>query len=146
VITGSRVEDDSADYYKFFANAGDVITTATNSPTGACFSQDSMQGLFGPTGSNEVVNDDSGGACNSFIGPFTITGTGLCGLAVGGFADFGFSGGGSSGWTYTTTITGLTPEMARVPEPSTLILLGSGLLVVAYYGRRKWNLVQFSER
>jgi hypothetical protein len=76
----------------------------------------------------------------------STTGTGLCGLAVGRFADFGFSGGGSSGWTYTATITGLTPEMARVPEPSTLILLGSGLLVVAYYERRKWNLVQFSER
>ena len=142
VITGSRVEDDSVDYYKFFANAGDVITAATDSPTGACFFQDPMQGLFGPTGSSEVVNDDSGATCNSFIGPFTITISGLWGLAVGGFADFGFSGGGSNGWTYTTTITGLTPEVARVPEPSTLLLLGAGLLGVSYYARRQLRTIR----
>ena len=137
VITGSRVEDNSADYYRFFANAGDVITAATNSPTGACFSQDPVQGLFDPTGSNAVVNDDAVGTCNSFIGPFTIITSGLWGLAVSGFADFGFHGGGSDGWTYTTTITGLTPYTARVPEPSTLVLLGTGLLAVSCYVRRQ---------
>lgn len=44
----------------------------------------------------------------------TVTATSLWGLAVVGFGDFGFAGGGSNGWTYNTTITGLTPETARV--------------------------------
>jgi hypothetical protein len=136
-IAGSRVGDASADFYRFFAAAGDVITAVTNSPTGTCFTQDPMHGLFNPAGSNVTSDDDSGSGCNSSIASFNITTTGLWGLAVVGWEDFGFEGGGNSGWTYTTNITGLTPETAQVPEPSTLVLLGAGLLAVSYYARRQ---------
>lgn len=136
-IAGSRVGDASADFYRFFAAAGDVITAVTNSPTGACITQDPMQGLLNPAGSYVISDDDSGSACNSAIASYNVTATGLWGLAVVGWEDFGFDGGGNSGWTYTTTIIGLTPETARVPEPSTLLLLGAGLLAVSYYARRQ---------
>jgi hypothetical protein len=136
-ITGSRVGDASADFYRFFATAGDVITALTNSPTGACITQDPMHGLFNPSGSSVISDDDSGSGCNSSLAAFNISTTGLWGLGIVGFNDFNFAGGGSSGWTYRTIITGLTPEAARVPEPSTLILLGTGLLAVGYCARRQ---------
>jgi hypothetical protein len=136
-ITGSRVGDASADFYRFFASAGDVITAVTNSPTGTCITQDPMHGLLNPAGSFVISDDDSGSACNSAIASFNVTATGLWGLAVVGWEDSGFDGGGNSGWTYTTNITGLTPATARVPEPSTLVLLGAGLLAVSYYARRQ---------
>jgi hypothetical protein len=138
-IAGSRVGDASADFYRFFAAAGDVITAVTNSPTGTCFTQDPMHGLFNPAGSYVTSDDDSGSGCNSSIASFHITTTGLWGLAVVGWEDLGFDGGGNSGWTYTTNITGLTPETARIPEPSTLVLLGAGLLALSYYARRQWR-------
>ncbi len=138
-ITGSRVGDASADYYRFFATAGNIITAVTNSPTGACVTQDPMHALFNPAGSYVISDDDSGSGCNSSISLFNITTTGLWGLAVVGFNDFNFAGGGSSGWSYSTKITGLTAETARVPEPSPLILLGTGLVGVAYCMHRQFQ-------
>jgi PEP-CTERM motif len=135
-IAGSRVRDASADFYRFFAAAGDVITAVTNSPTGTCLTQDPMHGLFNPAGLYVTSDDDSGSACNSAIASFNITTTGLWGLAVVGWEDLGFDGGGNNGWSYSTMITGLTQETARVPEPSTLVLLGTGLLAVGYCARR----------
>jgi len=140
-ITGSRVGDASADFYRFFAEAGDIITAVTNSPTGACFTQDPMHGLFNPAGSYMISDDDSGSGCNSSIASFNIGTSGLWGLAVVAFNDFNFAGGGNSGWTYTTTITGLTPQTARVPEPSTLVLLGTGLLAVGFCARRQLRTI-----
>jgi hypothetical protein len=140
-ITGSRVGNSSADFYRFFAEAGDVITAVTNSPTGACFTQDPMHGLFNPAGSNVISDDDSGSGCNSSIASFNIGTSGLWGLAVGSWGDYAFGGGGNSGWTYTTTITGLTPQTARVPEPSTLVLLGTGLLAVGFCARRQLRTI-----
>jgi hypothetical protein len=139
-IAGSRVGDASADFYRFFAAAGDVITAVTNSPTGTCLTQDPMHGLFNPAGLYVTSDDDSGSACNSAIASFNITTTGLWGLAVVGWEDFGFDGGGNNGWSYSTRITGLTQETARVPEPSTLVLLGTGLLAVGYCARRQLRM------
>lgn len=118
-FVGSRVENASADYFRFPVLAGDTLTATV------CCSGDPMLALFDPSGSMVAYNDDWNGLMPYLS--YTIPATGMWTIAVTGYPDFGFSGGGSSGWTYTATITMQHAASSEIPEPGTWGLLAAGL-------------------
>lgn len=146
----------SADFYRVTLTAGQMIMLNVNTPGGPTFVNDPVLGLFNPAGALVAFNDDCGAPGRGFdscipVGGaafFTVPTTGLWGVAVSGFADFTFAGGGSSGWPYQLnicvsgtpcpTVFGQPPPGA-IPEPATMLLLGSGLVgaVGAVRRRRK---------
>ena len=56
-------------------------------------------------------------------------------VAVTGYPDFGFLGGGSSGWGYQATLTFSSPANSEIPEPGTWGLLAAGLVGVFAFRR-----------
>jgi hypothetical protein len=69
---------------------------------------------------------------------YPIPTSGFWTIAVTGYPDFGFGGGGSYGWNYLATITLQTPASAEIPEPGTWSLLTAGLGgVLALRSRRR---------
>ena len=125
-LSGSRVGDPSADFFKFFATSGDVVTLAVNTAGGT---NDPILFLLNPTGVLQTSNDDKGTPLNpldSLISNFPITSTGFWAADVNG---------NNSGWTYHLIITGLTPQVT-IPEPNAFLLIGLGLLTVITKLRR----------
>ena len=134
-LAGSRIGNSSADFYLFYATAGDSIIMAVNSPGGPTYTNDPILGLFNPSGTELTYDDDYNGYDPRIA--YSISSSGFYGAAVSGYADFGWTGGGSSGWTYQLLITGLTPHNGvAVPEPATMFLLGLGLVGVAGVRRK----------
>lgn len=84
-----------------------------------------MLRLLNPSGIVVATNDDWFGLMPYLSYP--ISTSGLWTIAVTGFADFGFSGGGSYGWDYTATITLQHAAGSEIPEPATWGLLAAGL-------------------
>ncbi|MFZ5800476.1 MAG: PEP-CTERM sorting domain-containing protein [Candidatus Omnitrophota bacterium] len=137
-VSGSRVGDSSADYYQFYATAGDNIGMAVNTPGGPSYFDDPVLGLYNPSGVQLAFDDDDGPGYDSALG-YSITSSGFYAAAVSGWADFDFDGGGESGWTYHLLINNLTPYNNQggpvIPEPTSLGLLGMGL--VGWFGFKK---------
>lgn len=141
-VNGSRAGDSSADFFKFFGSAGDVVSLIAETPGGATFDDDLELSLFG-TGGDRLEYADDGGGFNPRISNFVLPTTGLFGVAVTGFPDGFFNefdGGSDSGFRYQLRITGLTPaQQTPIPEPTTMLLLGTGLagISAAVRGRRR---------
>lgn len=127
-INGSRIGDNSADYFRFPALAGDTLQATV------CCSGDPMLRLFDPSGTAVATDDDSGPGLMPYLS-YPISSTGLWTIAVTGYPDWGFGGGGSAGWNYTATITLQHAAGSEIPEPATWGLLAAGLAVV--FGGRK---------
>ena len=125
-IFGSRIGDDSADYYSFFANAGSQISLWVSTADELDPAIDPALGLFSPTGIMLSSDDDTFGY-NPAILKFAITDSGLYRVAVSGSGDFGFTGGGSTGWDYRLTV---------VPLPAAVWLLIGGMLTMVSFMRK----------
>lgn len=95
-----------------------------------------MLALFDPGGVPVVVDDDSGPGLMPYL-TYSIPYSGLWIIAVTGWPDGDFGGGGSSGWDYTATITLQYPAGSEIPEPATWGLMAAGLAVVLGRIRRR---------
>lgn len=126
IISGSRVGDSSADYFRFPAVPG--VFTGT-----VCCSGDPMIALFDPAGNTVAFNDDYYGLM-PYISYYIPT-AGMWTVAVTGYPDYGFLGGGSSGWVYQATLTFGSPANSEIPEPGTWGLLAAGLVGVFAFRR-----------
>jgi PEP-CTERM motif len=139
----------SADFYRVTLTAGQMIMINVNTPGGPTLVNDPVLGLFNPAGTLVAFNDDCGAPGRGFDScipgdgtAFLVPTTGLWGVAVSGFADFNFVGGGSNGWPYELNIcvSGTpcpTGFQRPIPEPATMLLLGSGLAGLAGLRRRR---------
>ena len=127
IINGSRVGDSSADYFRFPALPG--LFTGT-----VCCSGDPMLALFDPAGNMVAINDDYYGLLPYIA--YNITSAGMWTIAVTGWPDWGFVGGGSTNWSYQATLTFGSPANSEIPEPGTLGLLAAGLAGLAVWRSR----------
>lgn len=128
IINGSRVGDSSADYFRFPVLAGDTLTA------NVCCYGDPMLALFDPLGNMVAANDDWY-SLMPYIA-YVIPTSGLWTIAVTGYPDFGFSGGGSYAWTYQATISMQRAASSEIPEPGTSVLMAAGLATVLALRRR----------
>ena len=140
-----------------YSNAGNIVTAAYSSggavevDSAAC-AGGSMPGvcLVGVANGNGQYSTSSPGLGGSFQGLFTVTYTSpyiatLFGPSAAGFVPSSGSDGISTGNNHATSPTTATAILGGgsitystpVPEPGTLALLGSGMLALAGYARRK---------
>ena len=127
IINGSRVGDSTANYFRFPAVPG--LFTGT-----VCCSGDPMLALFDPAGNMVAADDDSGPGLMPYIW-YSIPTAGMWTVAVTGWPDWGFGGGGSTNWPYQATLTFGSPANSEIPEPGTWGLLAAGLVGVFAFRR-----------
>ncbi len=128
VFGGLVVDNSDADFYSFSVADNTRITLAVNTPEGPQFGDDPVVALYDLGGAQLAVDDDGGPGFDSLLSyDALIAGTYVA--AVSGFADFSFTGGGSTDFSYQLQITA-----APVPLPAPVVLLGS---VVALFAVRR---------
>ncbi len=159
-VSISAIGNDTVDFYFFSSDGGTLILDIDETIDGGAFSDaDTLIALWNATSgvlllsNDDPLFTDTGSSdgigclttCNSFLQAAISAGdyiVGVCRVACGFENDFGITPGSdfiSSNGFYTLHIS--TPHEtsapAPAPEPSALILLGSGLAGLAVYRRRR---------
>ena len=129
-VYGSRVGNDSADYYSFFATAESLLSLRVYTANQNDPAIDPVLALFSSTGTLLFSDDDTFGYSPAFLN-YKIPSSGLYILAVSGSGDFDFTGGGSAGWDYR-----LTTVPLPVPLPAAAWLMMGGMLMMGSFMRR----------
>ena len=129
-IYGSRVGNDSADYYSFFATAQSLLSLMVYTADQNDPAIDPTLALFSSTGTLLLSADDTFGYSPAFLN-YKIPSSGLYILAVSGSGDFDFTGGGSAGWDYR-----LTTIPLPVPLPAAAWLMMGGMVMMGSFMRR----------
>ena len=98
--------------------------------------------LFDNSGNLITFNDDYNGLQSYISGNFVA---GNYFLAIAAYYHYPYdnpitswNGSGGSTGSYDITLTGATAASSAVPEPATMLLLGSGLIGLAGLGRKKF--------
>jgi len=128
-IDGSLSPGD-VDYYSFDLLAGDLISATVFDFTADPFDNDSLLGLFDPSGALAETDDDDGIGFLSSI-QFEVTETGTWTFAVSGFGDDDFVGDHGEEFDYK-----LVFAINPIPAPGALALLGLAGLAGARRRRR----------
>lgn len=146
-VAGSRLGDNSADFFRFSVTAGVPINLNVLAPDGPEFDDDPVLGLFDSSGDVIDVDDDSGVGFNSRISNVSVNSSGFYTAAVSGYPDLDFDGKDDDGfyfegeWSWSEGID-FTYELQvePVPEPLTIfgsgIALGFGALMKRHYSRK----------
>lgn len=119
---------DSADFFKITVTAPTMLWLAVNTPGGPTFVNDPVLGLFDAAFAPLAIDDDAGPGYDAYIAIPVLAGVHY--VAVSGFADFGFGGGGSADYVYSL-------EVSAVPEPETYAMMLAGLGVLGFLARRR---------
>lgn len=145
-VTGSRLGDNSADFFRFSVTAGDSINLDVKAPDGPEYEDDPVLGLYDSTGDMINVDDDGGDGYNSRIRNVSINSSGFYTAAVSGYPDFDFDGKGdyeqlfNDGFSLPGTDFTYELQVESVPEPLTIvgsaIALGFGVLMKRQYSRK----------
>lgn len=128
-IDGALVPGD-VDFFSFSFNSGDFVTVSVFDFTpGLPFDNDSVIGVFGPSGLVDEDDDDGPGLLSSLA--FLVPTTGTYYVAVSGFGDLStqtngnYTGNHTENFAYKLVV-GHNPA---IPEPATLAAL-AGLSVL----------------
>ncbi len=120
---------DTADYYKITVTVPTMLMLAVNTPGGPSYANDPMLGLFDAAFAPLAFDDDGGPGFDSYIAMPVMAGVHY--VAVSGWPDYSFAGGGSADWVYSLEIS------APIPEPGTYALMLAGLGVIGFVARRR---------
>ena len=148
-------DGETYDFYRFTSNGGTIILDIDSTPSGGVGSDhDTEIGLWDSAGVLLLTNDDAafldtgssagtGGCvplhCNSFIQTSQAAGdyiVGVCRFNCLFANGFNISNNALSAEGFYTLHISTVPGAVPAPEPSAMILLGSGLVGLAAYRRR----------
>lgn len=133
-VFGSRLDvlpgTDTADFYMFTLGSAAVLTMTVDTPLGYNFENDPVVGLYDGGGVQLATDDDGGNGYDAKL-VYTVS-AGTYYVAVSGYSDFDFVGGGSTNWPYNLGV-----SAAAVPEPGTYAMLAAGLGMLGFLARRR---------
>lgn len=144
IVNGSRMADPSADFFTFYASAGDSLTFSVANASGFGASLgflDPSGNFISMTGAGSGTVQLAGVAPTSGVYGVAVSGYPDLNVAFNGIIDYrycGFSNACFQDWDYQLTVSGLTPQAtgpAPVSLPGTAALLALG--PIAFWRRRR---------
>ncbi|AEG00331.1 DVUA0089 family protein [Methylomonas methanica] len=136
VYSGQINDNDNADFYSFDINAPTTLKLSVFTPAGPIFNNDPVLGLYDANGVQLAFDDDSGAGWDSFL-QYAIGAPGRYIAAVSGYDDTSFAGGGDSNFLYNLQAEIAIVQGNPVPVPGAFWLMGSSLLGLASFRRKR---------
>lgn len=136
IYGGLLNDNNAADFYSFTLSSPAELTFNVFTPTGSSFGNDPIVGLYNSAGT-QLANDDDGGTGFDAKLIYNVLTSGTYYVAVGGFPDFDFTGGGDTNFPYDLQISVAASNNSPVPVPGAVWLFGSALVGMTAFGRKR---------